>query len=196
MPAKEHHLVLYLQHLGDTVGSKSAVGETVNTLASVYLTVGLASPITTTIVKATLEGLQRKLAKLVQKKEPVTAEMLGKMVEDAKMSGSLSDLCLTTACLLVFPGFLKFDEVIQIRPCKQAVQEDYLVLHLLSNKTDQWWKGDEVYISRTGKPTGPVAMLEAYMHRTSTSCRDERFLFVNPRMVRLCRSLVALVTTA
>ena len=176
MPVKEHHLVLYLQHLGDTVGSKSAVEEAVNALAWMHSTAGLASPITT-IVKATLEGLQRKLAKPVQKKAPVTVEMLGRMVEDAKMSGSLSDLRLTTVCLLASAGFLRFDEVIQIRPCELAVQEDYLVLHLPSSKTDQWRKGDKMHISRTGKPTCPVVMIEADMHRTATSCRDERFLF-------------------
>ena len=134
---------------------------------------GLASPITI-IVKATLEGLQRKLAKPVQKKAPVTVEMLGRMVENAKMSGSLSDLRLTTACLLAFAGFLRFNEVIQIRPCKLAEQKDYLVLHLQSSK---------LTISRTGKPTCPVAMNEAHMHRTVMSCIDERFL-----LQPICRS--------
>ena len=33
IPAKEHHVGLYLQHLADTVGSKSAVEEACNSLA-------------------------------------------------------------------------------------------------------------------------------------------------------------------
>jgi len=74
-------------------------------------------------------------------------------------------------------GFLRFDKVIQIRPCDLVVQEDYLMLHLPFSKTDQWRKGDKVYISRTGKPTCPVGMLEAHMRRTATSCTEERFLF-------------------
>jgi len=67
MPAKEQHLALYLQYLGDTVGSKSAVEEAVNALAWAHSAAGLVSPVTT-FVKATLEGLQRKLAKPVRKK--------------------------------------------------------------------------------------------------------------------------------
>jgi len=152
------------------------VEEAVNALASAHSAAGLVSPVTT-FVKATLEGLQRKLAKPVHKKAPVTVEMLGRMVEDAKLSCSLSDLRLTTACLLAFAGFMRFDEVIQIRPCDLVLQEEFMVIHLPFSKTDQWRKGDEIYITRTGKPTCPVGMLEAYMCRTATSCTDERFLF-------------------
>ena len=97
----------------------------------------------------------------------MTVEMLGRMVEDAKLSSSLSDLHLTTACLLAFAGFLRFDEVIQIRPCDLVLQEEFMVIHLLFSKTDQWRKGDEVYITRMGKPTCPIGMLEAYMCRTA-----------------------------
>ena len=57
-------------------------------------------------MKATVEGLQRQLARPVKKKEPVTVEMLEAMVNDAESSGTLSDLRLVTACLLAFSGFL------------------------------------------------------------------------------------------
>ena len=67
--------------------------------------------------------------------------------------------------------------MIQIRPCDLVVQEDYLMLCLPFSKTDQWRKGDKVYIFRTGKPTFTVGMLEAYMRRTATSCTEKRFLF-------------------
>ena len=107
----------------------------------------------------------------------MTVEMLGRMVEDAKLSSSLSDLHLTTACLLALVGFLRFHEVIQIRPCDLVLQEEFMVLHLPFSKTDQRRKVDEVYITRTGKPICPVGMLEACMCRTATSCTDKRFLF-------------------
>ena len=45
------------------------------------------------------------------------------------------------------------------------------------SKTDQWRKGDEIYIFKTVKPTCPVGMLEAYMCKTAISCTEERFLF-------------------
>ena len=106
IPAKEHHIGLYLQHLADTVGSKSAVEEACNSLAWVYSTAGLVSPSSSPFVKSILEGLQRSLAKPVIKKAPMMVAMLQRMVEDAKMSGTLTDLKLTTACLLSIAGFL------------------------------------------------------------------------------------------
>ena len=58
IPAKDHHVALYLQHLADRVGSKSAVEEACNSLAWVHSTAGLVSPTVSPFVKATLEGLQ------------------------------------------------------------------------------------------------------------------------------------------
>ena len=177
IPAKDHHVALYLQHLADRVGSKSAVEEACNSLAWVHSTAGLVSPTVSPFVKATLEGLQRSLAKPVNKKEPLTVEMLAKMVEDAQRSGTLSDLRLATACLLSFAGFLRFSELVNIRPCDMVFEEDYLVVRIPHSKTDQLRKGDEILITRTGRSTCPVAKLEEYMERTGTAKQDKRFLF-------------------
>ena len=91
--AMERHLVFYLR------GSQCPGMSSFNSK--------LLSPITT-FVKATTEGLQRKLAKPVQNNVPVTVKMLEKLVEDTKLSGSLSDLLLITACLsLAFSGLTR-----------------------------------------------------------------------------------------
>ena len=103
IPAKPHEFAL---HLANETASKAAVGEACHALAWVHSTAGLAPPPSHPFVKATLEGLQRSLAKPEVKKEPVTLVMLEAMVDDASKSGSLSDLHLVTACLLSFAGFL------------------------------------------------------------------------------------------
>ena len=76
VPAKPHEVALYLQHLAEESGSKSAVEEACHALAWVHSTAGLASPPSHPFVKATLVGLQRSLAKPVVKKEPITLEIL------------------------------------------------------------------------------------------------------------------------
>ena len=177
IPAKDYHVALYLQHIGDTVGSKAAAEEACNALAWVHSAAGLASPVGSSVVRATLEGLQRILAKPVVKKVPITVEMLQQIVEDSKRSGTLSDLRLSTACLLSFAGFLRFSELIQIRPCDISIREDAMVLRLPCSKTDQLRKGDEVIIARSNKATCPVNKLEEYMKRTGTPRQDQRYLF-------------------
>ena len=57
MPAKEVHVALYLQHVGDTSQSKAAVEVSCNALAWIHSTAGLPSPTISPFVKATLEGM-------------------------------------------------------------------------------------------------------------------------------------------
>ena len=177
LPARDYQLALYLQHLGDSTKSKAAVEEACNALTWVHSASGLPSPSSHPFVRATSEGLQRMLAKPVTKKKPVSVELLGRIVEGATRSNSLSDIRLATACLLSFAGFLRFNELVNIRPTDIKVQDEFMTLHLPRSKTDQLRKGDELVIARTRNATCPVAMLELYMRRTHTAWDDQRFLF-------------------
>ena len=66
------------------------------------------------LVKATLEGLRRILAKSKVRKEPVTAEMLKAMVEAARVASSLTEVRLLAVCLVAFVGFMWCDELIRL----------------------------------------------------------------------------------
>ena len=128
-------------------------------------------------MKATLEGLQRSLAKPVVKNEPIILEILEAMVDDANKSCSLSDLHLVTACLLSFAGFLRFDEMINLRPCDFQFSQEMLKIRIVRSKTDQLQQGNEVLVAKTNSSTCPEAMLERYMRCTGMSPDDQRPLF-------------------
>ena len=177
IPAKLHEFVLYLQYLGEKSGSKSAAEEACNALSWVHSTSGLASPATHPLVKATLEGLQHSLAKPIVKKEPMTMEMIEAMVLDAERSGTLSDLRLTTACVLGYAGFLRFSELIELTPAHFAINEEMMTIRITHSKNDQLRQGDVVVIARTRSKTCPVAMLEYYLQRVGMTTGDDRFLF-------------------
>ena len=174
VPARPHEFVLYLQYLAEETSSKSAVEEACNALSWVHSSAEITVD---PFVKATLEGLQWTLAKPVTKKEPITTEMLEAMVRDTKSSGSLSDLRLATTCLLDFAGFLRFDELINLRPCDFQLQADMMSIHIVRSKTDQLHLGDRVVVTRMGSPICPVAMMEQYLAKTGTPLNNERFLF-------------------
>jgi len=103
--------------------------------------------------------------------------MLEQLVADAKQTGTLADMRLTTACLVAFAGFLRFSELIEIQTGDISFRHDAMVIKLLHSKTDQLRKGDEVIIARSGKETCPVTYLEKYLWRTGTSLQEQRFLF-------------------
>ena len=111
-------------------------------------------------MKATLEGLQRELAKPIVRKEPVTVEMLEAMVKDAEGSGTLSDLRLVTDCLLSFAGFLHSSELVELRPFDCSVTTWMLKVNIVKSKNYQLRHGSELLIATTISSTCPVAMLE------------------------------------
>lgn len=105
-PAEGQYVALYLQHIGDHAQSKAAVEEAVHSLSWAHSLAGLESTTHNPLVQATLEGLKRMLAKPVNKKAPMTAEILTEIVEDTMKSPILSNIRLSTACLLAYAGFL------------------------------------------------------------------------------------------
>ena len=113
-PVKEHHLVLYLRHLAETTGSKATVEEAVYSMTWAHNLASVPSPTENSLVTTTLEGLRRALAKLVSKKEPITADILKAMVADTNEHPTLSNVRLTAACLLAFAGFLRFNKLVNI----------------------------------------------------------------------------------
>ena len=80
LPEKSSQMALYLQHLGDTTQAKASVEEAFNALAWVRLASGLSSPTLSPFMRATLEGLQRILARPVTEKTPVSIELLARIV--------------------------------------------------------------------------------------------------------------------
>ena len=176
-PAQTHYVALYLQHLAEQTNSKSAAEEAVNALAWVHGLAGINSPANSPIVQETLQGLKRTLAKPVRKKRPITKEMIGKIVADANSHPSLTNIRLATACLLAFSGFLRFDELIHIRPCDLSIDGSMAKIHFPRSKTDQFRQGSEVVIARSGAPTCPVNMVERYMSMAAVNPASEQFLF-------------------
>eukprot|EP00731_Ephydatia_muelleri_P028227 Em0019g1100a len=67
--SEELHLVLYMQHLSESTESKAAVEEAVHAIMGTW---GLQPLGGSLLVKSTLEGLRRILAKPKVRKEPVT----------------------------------------------------------------------------------------------------------------------------
>ena len=95
--SEELHLVLYMQHLSEsTTESKAAVEEAVHAIMGTWVEGGLRPLRGSPLVKSTLEGLRRILAKPKVQKEPVTADMLKAMVEGA---GSLREVRLLAVYL-------------------------------------------------------------------------------------------------
>ena len=161
-PVKEVQFALYLQHLGETVRSWSAVQEAVNAVSWVHQVAGCEPIAQSPFVQATVAGLKRSLAKPKEKKEPVTVDMLAALVDSLGQSPALSDVRLAASCLLAFAGFLRFDELTKLRCCDVVFGKTSMSVRIIASKTDQYRQGDSIIVARTGTKTCPVAMMERY----------------------------------
>lgn len=134
----EIHLVLYMQYLRDSVGSKSAVETAVNCIAWVHELAGYPPISSVLIVVATLKGLQHLLGKPITRKEPITSTMLQAMVASMPKTPLLSDIRLAAVALMAYAAFLRFDEVSKLCYCDVEFCADHMMVHIVSSKTDQY----------------------------------------------------------
>ena len=78
------------------------------------------------LVMLCLEGSKRLLAKPVNKKQPITVEMLTKIVDRyGKDCATLSDLSICAFCLLGFSGFFRYSELSNIK-----MKDSFFVRHM------------------------------------------------------------------
>ena len=176
-PVQEIHLVLYLQHLSESVQSKSAVEEAVHAVSWLHQMAGLPSIAGSPIVQATLGGLRRELAKPKKRKEPVTAEMLLAMVEAAGPSPSLTEVRLLAICLVAFAGFLRCEELLKLRCADVAFNTEGMVINITSSKTDQYREGASLVIAHMGTATCPVSMMQRYFSMGHLAHDSQDYLF-------------------
>ena len=83
----------------------------------------------------------------------------------------------------IIAGFLRFDEVANIRPCNLTFSEGHLIPR---SKTDQMRQGNEVIIAKT-------RVLESYMQRGRVQLRSDLKLF-RPISGGRCEKLEAYLT--
>ncbi|KAL5473775.1 hypothetical protein EMCRGX_G028330 [Ephydatia muelleri] len=149
-----------------------AVEEAVHALSWLHGLAGLQPLGGSTLVKSTLEGLRRMLAKPKVRKEPVTADILKAMVEAAGSAPSLTEVRLLAVCLVAFAGFMRCDELIRLRCEDITFNAEGMIINIVSSKTDQYREGSSLVIARTGGLTCPVGMMEKYflMDHTPKAC--------------------------
>ena len=92
--------------------------------------------------------------RLVNKKEPISADMIKKIVEASNVDNLLE---LRNVCIfiLVFAGFFRIEEVLHIKYGDICFHTCYVAINVDKSKTDQLRKGNEVVISE-----GPMELVQ------------------------------------
>jgi hypothetical protein len=111
-----------------------------------------------------MEGGKRILSKSIEKKEPITTEILEKILNKYGQDESehnLSSVRIFTFVLLGFAGFLRFNELANLRVKDISFHDLYISVTIEKSKTDVYRRGNNVLIASTGNKTCPVFWLKS-----------------------------------
>ena len=114
-PVRTEHVALYLQHLLRTTNSHSAVDSAIYGTRWAHNLAGIPSPTDSPIIYSISRAAKKLIGtRLVNKKEPISREMIRKLVEDSDLDNlvELRNVCIF---LLAFAGFFRIEEVLRIK---------------------------------------------------------------------------------
>lgn len=78
---------------------------------------------------------------------------------------------------LCFAGFLRFNEVSELRTSDIKFYFDYVILHIRHIKTDVYREGRNFHIAKGSTTVCPVAMLQRYMSCSGLRLDSDMYLF-------------------
>ena len=124
-----------------------------------------------------LGGSVRILSKPVKKKEPITSDILKTILRKQYPIDNLQKLRICCLLLLGYAGFLRFNELAQIRASNLKISDSHLVILIERSKTDIYRQGHTVVITRTNNDTCPVVMFEKYLLKADIALDSDDFIF-------------------
>ena len=134
----------------------------------------LSNPCEDRIVKMTLERSKRILSVSVKKKEPMTVDILRKIVTFYSIL-SLKSLRICTLCILGFSGFFRYSELSAIRMSDIKYSDSHVEINVKSSKAVQYRQGQSVIISKTDTDLCPVSWLNKYIAAAELQLNSDHF---------------------
>lgn len=186
LPASDISVSAYLIHLTNLGKSSSSINEAFYAISWAHKLAGVENPCQSDLVVTIKEGSLRSVGHHVVKKEPITPDILCKIVNKFGLDlTNLKNIRVACLCLLGYAGFLRYSELANIRRNQITFYDSYVKIFLESSKTDIYREGREVVISKTDKITCPVKMLQLYLSLANIDTTSSDFIF---RPLCFCKS--------
>ena len=118
------------------------------------------------------------MSRTIKKKDPVTADIMKMLFQRFDTSDStLKDLRLLAMCSLSYAGFLRYDELSNLKANNLTFSEDYLDIFVEKSKTDCYRNGKNVLIAKLNNQYCPVSILQRYISLAGIDLLSDMFLF-------------------
>ncbi|KAK3103157.1 hypothetical protein FSP39_016878 [Pinctada imbricata] len=177
IPAQPIHVALYITHLLDRGSSSHVINHAIYAIKWAHDLNGMADPTNNSYVRSLQEAAKRIATPKVVRKDPVSTELLISLCDLHANSNDLlivRDLCMI---LFSFAGFLRFDELSNLKCCDVKLFEHYMSLQINRSKTDQYRQGNEILIAEGQTSACPMSMMSRYITLACLDLQSSDFLF-------------------
>ena len=138
---------------------------------------GKLDPTDNAFVQNLVDSAKRTAKPPVKKKDPVTRYILINLCSMFLNSKDLLIMRDLVMILLSFSGFLRFNELSQLRGNDVIVKDCYLIIKIRKSKTDQYRDGDDVLILKGVSSACPYTMFLRYVDLEDVDLSSDMFLF-------------------
>lgn len=176
IPAEPIHIVLYLTKILDSGSSANVISTAIFAIKWAHSLNGLSDPTDNGFVKNLVESAKRLRSTKIVKKDAITSEMLVELCDKFSCITDLMVLRDLAMILIGFAGFLRFDELVELR-CKDIqFHEQYLSIQIAKSKTDIYRAGNEILISKGVTSACPYSMLFKYKEKAGLNILSDEYL--------------------
>ena len=174
IPAKPLHIALFISELvKNSVKNDTGISPIECVVYSIRWGHNLAGieecPTSHPLVKSSLEGARRKLARPVQPKEPLSVDTVLRIAGHYTCSSSLAVIRFLFILLVGFAGFFRMDEIRNLSVKDVSICSEYMSVFIPKRKNDQYREGHTSFLARSYKATCPVAISERLLKLVPSS---------------------------
>ena len=181
-PTTDVTVAVYLLSLVQLGKSAATIDQFICATSWMHRMAGYDPPTNSNIVRTVREGAKRITSRPATPKEPMTPEILQKLLISARDEQghlSLYNLRMMAFTLMCYTAFLRFDEAAHIRREDIAFHGSYFALFIQRSKTDTYREGRTVLVAKTGTELDPYVMLLKYLDSAKIKPNDSCFIFRN-----------------
>ena len=182
-PAKPYYVAIYINHLLFVGKNKGCITAALYAIRWGHRVVGMESPTDNPLVKLAYEGALRMCGGETTKKDPMTVDAVNQVVlKYANKYSNLMDLRFTIVCLLGFAGFMRIEELLQVRLKHLTIFGDRLEIFLPHSKNDQHREGKKIVIAKTFTQFCPVEKVKQFLTEAKLCVQEEPEAFLVPKL--------------
>ena len=190
LPCSDIYVSLYLQHLVESVNHFSSVEAAFYSINWAHNTAGVCNPCNSELVKNVVEASKRILTRPIVKKLPVDSLIMTDLFKKYIDSSSLKDIRLLAMCALMYTGFLRYDELCNIKAKHITFYDTHVDIFIHKSKTDCYRNGKSVVISKLDSLFCPVDVLKRYLNMAKVQLNSNMYIFRSVTFLKKSNSFI------